>query len=117
MKFLHRIVLFFLVFGMSLHASGFNYFISQSSSQYQFNKKINSYKKGDYSNLVDLQDSEIEIDNEEEHNLENSSFQIFYSSRCSSSLSQDSEFQTLKTHRNRYSKKLPLFIYFEDYRL
>lgn len=102
---------------MSLHASGLNYFISEGNDHQQFSKKVNSYKKGDLSNLIDLQDQEIEIDNENKNNLDNPSFDIFCSANVNLIVSKRIENQSLNVDQIRYSYKLPLYIHFENYRL
>ncbi|MFM7667683.1 MAG: hypothetical protein ACKO7D_05785 [Bacteroidota bacterium] len=117
MKVINKIVLFFLVFGMSIHASGLTYFISNNSSQNQFYKKESSLKKGDLSNLIDLQDNEIELDSEDEKNIDESSLDLINSFSTDFSIFKNINYQWANQCTNHSIYKLPLYIHFENYRL
>jgi len=115
--FLHKLILLFLVFGLSIHASGLDHILMHGHVQTHIDKKNTTIKKSDLTSLLDLNDREIELGQENEDELESSSFSVFYA-LCSGNICwEKSHSNSINSFKQRHSFKLPLFIHFENYRL
>ncbi len=116
--FLHKLILFFIVFGLSIHASGIDHIVFHNGLEKHFDKKSISFKKSSSSILFDLEDKEFELSNEEdEQDGDNSiSFKIFYSN-VPLPESGIANIDKLNFVYRSILTKVPLFIVFENYRL
>lgn len=115
--FLHKIILLLLVFGLTIHASGLDHIILRGDIQTHIDKKNTSIKKSDLTSLLDLNEEEFKLGQEDENNLESSSFLLFYALDSRNKSWNISHSSFYNSYQQRYSYKLPLFIHFENYRL
>jgi len=114
---LKKILLFFLIIGLSLHATGATQlFVQHSANGYKFSK-VNEIKKSEISSFFDFEGDELEEVENEDSNEKKIDFSLFETLDKRDLIWNLKTAQIISVYNLKHASKLPLYIHFENYRL
>ncbi len=114
---LKKILLFFLIIGLSLHATGATqFFIQHSVNGYKF-AKVNEIKKSEISSYFDFEGDDLEEEENEDSNEKKIDFSLFEALDKRDLIWNLKIAQIISVYSLKHASKLPLYIHFENYRL